>query len=67
MPRLRSHKARQRCESKVKYRTWEAAFAAAKALKRDTGYRTSVYRCPGRFGEVRHWHVTGGHPPKGRL
>lgn len=60
MPSLRRRRDRMRCASKVAHPTEQAAWAAARQLRKDKGVNARVYRCPGRHGEPRHWHVTSG-------
>jgi hypothetical protein len=60
MARLRSKRQRRQCLGKVLYTTAVAAWAAAGALHRDGRPLAYAYKCAGRFGQPRHWHVSSG-------
>lgn len=60
MPFLTRKRNLRICESKVTYHTEDAAWAAARALRTSKGVNARAYRCNGRRGQQRHWHVTSG-------
>ena len=60
MPSLKRKKNLAICASKVAYPTADAAWAAARALRRDKGVNARAYRCNGRRFQRKHWHVTSG-------
>ena len=57
---LKRRREIEACITKIKYFDEGSAQAAAHKLRRDKDIPARVYRCPGKRGEQRHFHVTGG-------
>lgn len=60
MPSLKRKKDRKVCDAKVTYSTADAAWAAARALRKSKGVNARAYRCNGRRFQTKHWHITSG-------
>lgn len=57
---LKRRKEKEACLSKIKYFDEEEAKTAARKLRNAKGVPARAYRCPGLYGEPRHFHITSG-------
>jgi hypothetical protein len=60
MTSLRRKKSLATCQGKQLFLDETSAVAAATALRRSKGVNARAYRCNGKRGQQKHWHITSG-------